>query len=435
MRVALISPKGSFLGKSNAFKKFYADTKFFESYRNTWSGLTPGLLIISSLTPSSYKMEIIDENIDTINFSNNYDLVGISFMTQQATRAYQIADKFRSNNVTVVLGGIHATVMPEEAKIHADSVIIGEAEYLWPEFIDDFENHRIKPFYKSEKEVDLKDSPIPRYELIKDKNYRIIWIQTTRGCPHDCEFCAASKIYGHKYRKKSIEQVIEEVKLVRKIFGNIQIGFSDDNLFVDKHYSISLLEQLIPLKIKWVTQTDIFVAEKEEILNLLHKSGCSRLFIGFESLSEKNLKGIDKHNWKFHRLKKYSHYIKKIQSHGIGIIGAFILGLENDDISVFNKTENFILENFLADIQISILTPLPGTRLRRKLEKEKRILPTEWDNYTFWDVNFIHKILTKEQLENGVLKIYQNVNSEKAYLHKLKHFKEIHKSLLEQEMF
>lgn len=435
MRMCLISPKGNFLSKNSvAFKKFYANTKFIESFRNTWSGLSPGLLIVAALTPPTYEIELIDENIDTINFSTNFDLVAISFMTQQAIRAYQIADEFRKRNVKVVLGGIHAMAMPEEAKQHADSVIVGEAEYLWPEFIDDFENNKIKPFYKSEKEVDLKDSPIPRYDLIKNNNYKTIWIQTSRGCPHDCEFCAASKIYGNKYRKKTVEQVIEEVKLVQKIFGNsIKIGFSDDNFFVNEKYSTAILEKLIPLKIRWGTQTDISIAKKDNILKLLYKSGCTHLFIGFESLFEQNLKEIDKQGWKHKQLKKYSEYIKKIQSYGMGIMGAFIVGLENDEFSVFKKTEDFILNNYLADAQIAILTPLPGTRLRKRLEREKRILPTQWDNYTFWDVNFIHKTLTKRQLENGLFEIYKNLNNERVYLRKARHFKEIQKNLIKKK--
>ncbi len=432
MKIALISPKGSFMSKSNP--AFYSSTNVLESFRNTWSGLGPGLLIIAALTPPSFDIEVIDENVETINFSNTYNLIAISFMTQQATRAYQIADKFKEMNVKVVLGGIHATVLPEEAKRHADSVIIGEAEYLWPEFINDFKKNKIKPFYKSDKIVDLKDSPIPRYDLIKNKNYKIIWIQTTRGCPHDCEFCAASKVFGFKYRKKSIEQVIEEVKLVQKIIGNnVRIVFGDDNFFVNESYSIAMLERLIPLKIRWGAQTDISIAKKDKILNLLYKSGCLQFFIGFESLSEQNLRGLDKRGWKLKQLKNYSEYIRKIQSYGIGVMGAFILGLDHDDISVFKKLEDFIIKNYLADTQISILTPLPSTPLRNRLEKEKRILPTKWENYTGWDVNFIHKTLSKEQLENGVLNIYRNINDKKVYFEKMEYYKKIHRKLILQK--
>lgn len=433
MRIGLISPKAPFLSLNPKFNEFWSRSKFTNTYRQNWSGIGSGLLIIASLTPPTYEIEVIDENIDTIDFSRKYDIVGITAMTQQAIRAYQIADEFRKRNVKVVIGGIHATVLPEEAKEHADSVVIGEAEYLWPKLIEDFENDILKFYYKNENTVNLIDSPIPRYDLLRLKQYSVCWIQTTRGCPHDCEFCAASNIYGDKYRNKNIEQVINEIKFIKEKLGFIRIGFGDDNLLADKKKSKEFLEQLIPLNIRWAGQTDISIAEDEYLLKLLTKSGCTFLFIGFESLSEDNLKLVDnKNKWKLNKFKNYKTYIKNIQSYGIGIMGSFIIGLDNDDISVFNKIIDFVIENNLYDVQVSILTPLPGTRLRERMEKEGRLLPTKWDNYTLCDVNFIHDKLSKEEIEHGAYEVYTKVNSQEVYMKKMEYFKEIHKNLIQK---
>ena len=429
MRIALISPKGNFLSRNPEFIDFWSNSREMSTYRSYWSGVSSALLIVAALTPRSFEIKFIDENIEEIDFSEEYDLVGITAMTQQAVRAYKIADEFRQKGIRVVIGGIHATILPEEAKHHANSVVIGEAEYVWPQLIDDLKKNRLSQFYKSDKMVDLKDSPIPRYDLIKGKNYKVIWIQATRGCPHDCEFCATSTVYGKKYRNKSIEQVVGEVKFIKRNFGDIQIGFGDDNMFVNRHTSMSLLKAIAPLNIRWFTQSDISVAEDSKLLDALRKSGRMVLFIGFESVSREALEGIDAHKWKLRQLDKYSEYINKIQTHGIGVMGAFIVGFDNDDVTSFKKLSNFIIDNNLYAAQITILTPLPGTRLRKKMEKENRLFPAGWENYTCLNANFAPRKMTPEQLEAGLLKIYKDVFNKSVYLQKMKYFKEIYRTL------
>jgi len=426
MKIALISPKGRFLSNNPKFRKFWENSNEIKFYKRFWSGLSTGLLVVAALTPKNFKIELIDENIEDIDFNKKYDLVGISNMTQQATRAYQIADEFRKKGAKVVIGGVHATIMTKEAKEHADSVIVGEAEKNWPKFINDFLKNDIKPFYFSSGPIDLECSPIPRYELLKPDKYNIIWIQTTRGCPYDCEFCSASKIFGKKFRIKAIKQVIQEVKIVKSIFKNVRIGFGDDNMFVNRKYAAELVKELIPLKIRWMTQTDISVAEDERLLGLLRQSGCYLLFIGFESLSEKNLKLVDKSGFKARKLSKYREYIEKIQSHGIGIMGAFIVGFDYDDKTVFKKTLDFILDSHLYAMQIAILTPLPGTRLRNRLEQENRLLSYSWDNYTLWDVNFIPKQMSVAELQKGSLSVYKTIYNKKVLLQNNRYFKKIY---------
>jgi radical SAM superfamily enzyme YgiQ (UPF0313 family) len=238
-------------------------------------------------------------------------------------------------------------------------------------------------------------------------------------------------VYGRKQRKKNVEQVISEIKSIQNQLGRIRIGFGDDNLLTNKEYSKKLLQKLIKLNVRWAAQTDISIAEDDVLLQLLEKSGCTFLFIGFESLSENSLKSIDKHAfWKLKRLKNYRAYIKKIQSYGIGIMGSFIIGLENDDSTVFQKIENFIIDNNLYDAQSAILTPFPGTTVWKRMKACNQLLSTSWENYTGFDVNFRHKVLAQEELENGLLNIYLNINTLQYYRKKMQYFKEIKKRII-----
>jgi radical SAM superfamily enzyme YgiQ (UPF0313 family) len=428
--LALISPKGSFISNSPEFIEFWNASKYLLSYRQNWSGLSTALPIIAALTPPSYKIELVDENIEQIDFTAEYDIVAITAMTQQATRAYQIADQFRKKSIKVIIGGIHVTVLPDEAKQHCDSVVIGEAEHVWPTVLKDFEKDQLQPYYKSTAVLDLKDSPLPRYDLLKSKKYSVAWVQSTRGCPHDCEFCVASKVYGKSYRCKSADQVVGEIEYIKSCLGNIRVGFSDDNLLVNKIFSQELLEKIVPLNIRWAGQSDISIAENPGTLDLLRKSGCTFLFVGFESLSRANLATINANNWKLNRLDRYPDFIKSIQSNAIGIMGAFIFGFDEDTPAVFEQTTEFVINNNLYDAQFSVLTPFPGTKIRDRLAAENRLLPTPWENYSVFDVNYIPKHMTSKKLQEGLMDSYIRINNKDIYARKMDHFKKIQRQLL-----
>ncbi len=430
MKVALILPKGIFSSRNNELENFWKESKEMITYRHLWSGFSPALLVVAALLPTDCQITLIDENFEDIDFEERYDLVGITAMTQRANRAYQIADEFRKKGTKVILGGIHPTILPEEAKQHADAVLIGEAEEIFSNFIRDFLKNSIKSFYKTSQPVDITRSPLPRYDLLKPENYNMIWIQTTRGCPIDCEFCAASKVYGLKFRHKAVGQVIKEVSLVKRIWNNALIGFSDDNMFINRKYAKEMLEELAHLNIRWITQTDISIAGDKRFLRLLRKSGCMMLFIGFESLSENTLKSVDTHGWKSKFLPEYKFLIREIQSYGIGVMGAFIVGFDNDDVSVFDKIADFVLENNLYGAQVTILTPLPGTRLRVRLERENRLLTTGWDNYTFLDVNFKPAKMSINELLNGLIETYKKIYNKEVHIKKAKYFKSIFTRLM-----
>lgn len=429
LKIALISPKGK-VSNDPDFLNFWNNTKEILPYKEAFTGFSSGLLIIGSLSPKDCKIELIDENIEYINFNKEYDIVAISSMTQQATRAYQIADAFRNKGVKVIIGGIHATVLPEEAKKHADSVVIGEAEDLWGSVLRDFLKNDLKLFYRSNKVVDLNKSPIPRYDLLNKKKYKTVWIQVSRGCPMDCEFCCASNVYGYKYRYKSVPNILKELRCITERWGrNILVSFADDNIFVNKKFSEELIKKIAGLKIRWFAQTDITIGENSKLLGLLRKNGCAILFIGFESLDYKNLKSINKNGRKVNYLNQYSKIVERIQSYGIGVMASFVIGFDEDTPDVVKKLSDFIIENNIFASQISILTPLPGTRLRDRLKKEERLLSTDWDNYTFTNVNFTPSKMSVQDLQNGLLDIYKQIYSREATLKKARHFKKIYLNL------
>lgn len=436
MKIALISPKGSFLSNNRDFKKFWKKNRGVVAHRHYWSGFGSGLLIIAALLPKNIDVKLIDENFDPINYNEDFDLVAVATpTTQQANQAYKIADGFRKRGIKVLIGGIHATVLPEEAKQHADSVVVGEVEPVWKEFMEDFLSGNIKPFYRSSGSFDLRKSPRPRYELLTSKNYKMVWIQSSRGCPFDCEFCVASKIYGVKFRHKDISQVIGEIAAVRKIWKNsVKIGFSDDNLFVDRKYALELVKAMASLGIRWFAQCDISIGKEKDFLSLLRKSGCELLFIGIESAHKGSLYEINKNRIKARFFDKYKEYIKNIQSHGIGVMGAFVVGLDGDDLSIFDKTSDFIIDNKMYASQITILTPLPGTRLRERLEKENRVLSGRWDNYTFGDVNFMPRKMTPVQLQKGLVKVYSRIYARQVREEVGKYFKGVYLKIVNNNL-
>jgi radical SAM superfamily enzyme YgiQ (UPF0313 family) len=432
MNILLISPEVNFTTNNELLNKYWFNSTDTAPYRELWAGVGTSLLTIAALTPPDSTVEFIDENVKKIDFKKKFDLIAISAMTQQITRGYEIADCFRKLGIPVIFGGIHPTLVPEEVKAHADCVVIGEAENIWADVLNDFECKKLKPFYKSLGEVDLSQSPIPKYSLLEKNIYKLVNIQTSRGCPHDCDYCSASKIFGKKYRRKSTAQILKEIECAISHLGNVKIVFSDDNFLVDRKLSKNLLKELIPLNIKWHAQSDISIAEDEELLILAKQSGCTYLFIGLESVNPENLKCIDTKNWKYSKSTNYAEYIKIIQSFGIGVMGSFIVGLDSDDVTVFSKLEKFIIDNNLWAASITIMTPFPGTRLRERLESQNRIIDSNWKNHTGYNINFLPKNISKEDIQTGIVDLYQKINSKEVYLKKLEHFKQIQSSLIKK---
>lgn len=434
-KIALINPKRPLWSKNPNIYNMFEKNK---QYIKPWYSLPLGLLTIAGATPDEIDISLIDEDFENIDYSQQYDLIGISSMTQQAYRAYQIADEFRKRNIPVAMGGIHPTVLFDEALKHCDTVIIGEGEMLWNQYIKDFNKGCQKRIYKStsNRYINLNESPVPRYDLVKpqyftknDDFFNLIPIQVTRGCPHNCSFCVVTKIYGHKIRKKRIEQVLKELELIQKCYDMPTIGFADDNLFVDKKYAKELLKALIPLKIKWFGQADIRLVDDTDLLKLAYISGCITLLIGFESLNAKNLANVNYNQWKMKQIKKYATAVNKIQENGIVVYAAFIIGFEYDDTTTFKEIRDFNFNNSCPG-QFTFLTPIPGSEIYEKYKNEGRLYSNIfWDQCNFFDIVIKHNSMSYKEMEEGLIWLYEEVFNKKKYLERFVHMKEIYKTL------
>ncbi|MCQ1531108.1 B12-binding domain-containing radical SAM protein [Lutispora saccharofermentans] len=425
LKIALIVPRGSKYGKNIYLKSFLERNDVVSNFYGAWETPNLGLLTIAGLTPKSYDVSFIDEDHgQTVKYDQGYDLVAITAMTQQINRAYEISAEFRKIGTYVAIGGIHATIMPDEVEKHADTVMIGEGESIWPQFLMDVVNGSPRKRYGSKEYADLSKSPIPRYDLLDKTLYKSYSIQTTRGCPRSCNYCTLPIIYGRTYRHKSVEQVINEVKAIKSIDSNPFIFFADDNMFIMREYSKALLKELSKLNITWGTQTDISVAEDDELLKLLYASGCHWLFIGFENVSESGLNFLDDQRWKACQLRNYETSIEKIHKNGINIWGSFMFGGDNDDETVFQETLNFTLKNGLYSGSFTILTPLPGTQLYNQMKSNGRIIDNDWSRYTFWDVVYKPTNMSPDNLAQGVAWVYDSFYSKENVRARTKRLKE-----------
>lgn len=371
------------------------------------------LTILAALTGEEWKISIIDENVDAIDFSDLPDLVAISIMTPLSKRGYEIADAFRGKGVSVVLGGIHPTMMKDEAKTHADSVVMGEAEETWPLVLSDFKRGNLQPFYESANFCSLDKLAVPERNLLNRKGYFFTnTVQTTRGCPFDCVFCSVTSFYGRTYRVRPVENVISEIAQMEKGF----LFFVDDNIVGKPSYAKELFGALIPLKIKWFSQASLSVVKDRELLNLAQRSGCKGLFIGFESLSQENLRAMGKST---NRVSEYKDAIRMLHDHGIGIQGSFIFGMDHDDSSVFSDVIRFIEKTHLEAVLFSVLTPFPGTRIYETLQRENRIIDTDWEKYDMNHVVFRPKKMTPEELQEGFNWAYRRLYGHRSILTRL----------------
>jgi radical SAM superfamily enzyme YgiQ (UPF0313 family) len=374
-----------------------------------------GLLTLAGLTPDRFEIayhEIAD--LKTLpELPVDFDLVAISTFTAQFYEACDVADYYRAKNIPVVMGGITVSSLREQAKEHCASVIVGEGELLWPELLADFERGALKPFYVTNREFDLAAAPMPRFDLLDPEKYNRITVQTSRGCPHRCEFCASSILLTSRYKVKPVEKVIAEIRAIKKIWPRPFIEFADDNSFVHREHYKRLLRGLAKENVRWFTEADVRVAEDEELLGVMRDAGCQQVLIGLESPHRTSLDGIElKSNWKLRQLDFYKEAIAKIQSYGITVNGCFVLGLDGDTPEVFNETLDFARDSKLYEVQVTFMTAFPGTPLYARLAAEGRILRDQaWELCTLFDINFQPKHMSVEQLQGGFLKLAKQLYS------------------------
>ena len=415
MKVRLISP-----ARKPEWRESFWDLKTLCKLAGRKAGGAPlALPTLAALTPPDVEVILTDENVETVNFDEEVDLVGITGLTSVIPRAYEIAGEYRKRGIPVVMGGIHVSVFPQEAIKHCDSVVIGEAEQVWERVIRDAKKGELQKFYHAPGFPDLTYSPVPRWDLLKNESYSYFTIQTGRGCPYDCDFCAVRVFNGRKYRHKKIQQVVEEIKFLQSIDDKKSIFFVDDNLLAVPDYAEKLLRAIIPLEIKsWWCQASMNRLKDERILDLMYNAGCRVIFVGFESVSAKSLEMMNKN--RINKIDEYKKVVDMVHSHKIAVFGSFIINGDSDDERVFEDTVRFIEEADIAFSMINILTPIPGSNLYRRLKEEGRITDTGWENYDAGSVCFKPKNFEPKELYQKYKEMYQKIYDYKSIYRRLK---------------
>jgi radical SAM superfamily enzyme YgiQ (UPF0313 family) len=374
------------------------------------------LPLLAALTPPGHTVTIVEEAFAPDDINQEVDLVGITVLTELALRAYRIADTYRRKAVKVVMGGIHPTVVPDEALEHSDAVVVGEAEGVWPRLVSDAALGQMQRIYRSGKMTDLKGLPKPRRDLLSRSKYqgctRIpIGVETSRGCPYDCEFCCIGQTLGQQYRVRPVQEVVAEIESI----DSPHIFFCDDALGLNRNVAKELFTEMMPLRRRWLAQGTVSLAEDLELLRLMQRSGCLGLLIGFESVQ----KGTQNEVKKIKNLRVDFHEaMRRFHGEGFGILGAFVFGFDYENKDVFDQTLEFIMKCRMDVVGLRILTPYPGTRLYKRLLSEDRLLVRDWwlRGYPPDTLYFQPKGMTPDELISGYARLNRQAYSLSAMM-------------------
>jgi radical SAM superfamily enzyme YgiQ (UPF0313 family) len=372
MRVTLVEPS-----------RYTAGGRLLKGRRLLFPMVT--LPLLAALAPPGVEVRIVNEYFDEIDFDDPVDVVGITAYTSRILRAYEIADEFRRRGVHVVMGGIHVSMEPEEALDHADSVIVGEADDLWPRFIEDFMRGAPARLYRCDDPPSLEGLPAPRFSLLDPRRYLtlsraglarllptpLLPVQTARGCPHDCDYCSVTSFSGHRYRARPVAEVIEEVRSL-DARGCL---FVDDNIFANRSRARELFRALVPLKITWVGQGTLYAADDPDLLALARASGCVAVLVGMESISANTLTAVGK---SFNRVERYPSQIRRFRENGIALMASMMFGLDGEPPAVFDETLRFLVRHRVPYALWQPLMPLPGTTLLERFRAAGRLKSDRW---------------------------------------------------------
>jgi len=386
---------------------------------------------VAAVTPPDIEVKIVDEAFEKINFEEKVDLVGLTAQTPVAPRAYQIAGEFRKRGIPVVMGGVHASMLPEEALLHVDAVIIGEAEETWPLLIEDFKKGQLKRIYQADRFVSPAGLPLPKRELLNPRFYfPLKLLETTRGCPHHCDFCGVSKFFGYRYRNRPLSEIDRELAtlfkkgpvmppLSKRVLSLLNrdlpyflkrklLYIIDSNVASDKRFALDLASLLKDYDLLWYGHAPVSIAFDQKLLEGFAQSGCIAINIGFESFSPKNLKTMGKG---FNHPSHYKEAVQRIHEYGIGIMGTFIVGLDDDDSHVFQRIIDFCIHSKLDWALTFIMAPYPGTESFQRLEKEGRIFCRDWEKYDSLNVVYHPLHMSAEDLQRGMRRVWKEIFS------------------------
>lgn len=418
MKICMIAMSGIRCCDPELLRKGLTLPGFVERSKTIASLPSLGLLTLAGMTPREHQItyrEVQDLN-DDLALPQQCDLVAISSFSAQIGEAYTLADRFRALGIPVVLGGLHVTSLPDEAAQHADAVVIGEGETVWLDLLQDAEQGQLKARYLSSArpELEMRDAPMPAFELLDIAKYNRLTVQTSRGCPLRCEFCASSILLTRRYKQKKVSRVLEEIDRICEIWPRPFIEFADDNAFVNRRFWKEFLPQLKTRRVKWFAETDISVHEDDELLRAMRESGCAEVLIGLESPILPGLQGLElKNDWKRKRWPQYIEAIRRIQSYGIRVNGCFILGLDGHGPEVFDAVYDFVEQSEQFDVQVTYQTPFPNTPLYHRLERDERILhPGEWERCTLFDLNYRPTPMSYSELQQGFHALVERLYSD-----------------------
>jgi radical SAM superfamily enzyme YgiQ (UPF0313 family) len=414
MKIALIAMSGIRVCDQELLRLGLTLPGFVERSRVIASLPSLGLLTLAGMTPAQHDVSYIEvpslPELKTL--PGPFDLAAISSYSAQISEGYDLARRYREQGIPVVMGGPHVTSLPEEALEYCDAVVAGDGEAVWLDVLSDCEAGRLSGIYGTAGDgFDLNDAPMPAFELLNIDDYNRLTVQTSRGCPHHCEFCGGSLLLTRGYKQKPAEKVVSEINRIHTIWKHPFIEFADDNSIVNKAYWRELLTALKDTKFRWFTETDLSVSEDEELLVLMRESGCAQVLIGLESPVQDGLYGLELHNdWKYNHWKKYKEAIRTIQSHGISVNGCFVIGLDGHTTDIFVQVIEFIKETELYEVQVTLMTAFPGTPLYDRLKNEGRILEDKrWDKCTLFDINYQPSNMSVEELDKGFKKLVVDI--------------------------
>lgn len=365
-----------------------------------------GLLTLAGMTPAHHDVRYIEvadlRSADPLPM--NFDLVAISSFSAQINEGYELARRFAARGVPVVMGGLHVTSVPHEPGGCGAIAAVGEGEITWPQILRDAERGELKNFYDARgREFDLADAPMPAFELLDIGKYNRLTVQTSRGCPWRCAFCASSILLTNRYKQKSVEKVLAEIDKIRELWRRPFIEFADDNAFVRRQWWREFLPLLRTRRVKWFAETDLSVAEDDELLEQMRRSGCAEVLIGFESPVPQGLNDLElRRNWKLRQYPRYKEAIARIQAHGIRVNACFVVGLDGHGPEIFDAVYEFAEDAAPFDVQITYPTPFPNTPMYASLKQQGRLLfDGQWERCTLFDINFRPAKMSVEELRIG----------------------------------
>jgi radical SAM superfamily enzyme YgiQ (UPF0313 family) len=367
-----------------------------EDYVRSWSMQPLEIAVLAGMTPDHHEIKFVDDRFDEIDFSEDYDLVAIPVETYTAKRAYNIARRWRERGVPVVMGGIHVSLCEDEVRMHSDYTVVGGAEDTWVQFLDDFEKGVARETYRTDPKAKTLGHVRPRREIFDGRSYLPLeMVETGRGCPFSCDFCAIHGAFQGSYSTKELDAIVEDIAGIRKKF----LYFVDDNFVSHQQRTIDLCREIAPLKKKWFSHGSITMTNNEKLMKALSESGCANILIGFESLNPKVLKAMGK-SWNT-RQREYNESLKKLRDHGITVYGTFVFGYDEDEPDTFERTLEFALEQKMALAAFNHLVPFPGTGLYQRLSAEKRLLYDPWwldERSRFGEVTYRPKTMAPDEL-------------------------------------